>query len=133
WGCSTSPNTVVRTPPCSFFDRERSVVILRACTICKMATTTMLLGNSSVSLSSAARTPIRACRRPPCLAMQILLGSAALLGYADASTASDSLQPSTTIVSADFGKTPTGSRVQIYTLRNRHGMEVWILTYGGVV
>jgi aldose 1-epimerase len=37
------------------------------------------------------------------------------------------------ITKADFGKTKDGQNVDIYTLRNSHGMEVRILTYGGIV
>jgi len=32
-----------------------------------------------------------------------------------------------------FGKMPDGASVEIYTLRNSHGMEVRIMTYGGTV
>jgi aldose 1-epimerase len=38
-----------------------------------------------------------------------------------------------TITSAPFGKTPAGTPVEIYTLRNAHGMEAKIMTYGGIV
>jgi aldose 1-epimerase len=48
-----------------------------------------------------------------------------------AQVAADSPQDS--IVAAPFGKTRSGTAVQIYTLRNRHGMEARIATYGGVV
>lgn len=37
------------------------------------------------------------------------------------------------ITSASFGKTADGQNVQIYTLRNRHGMEARITNYGGIV
>ena len=40
-------------------------------------------------------------------------------------------QPSITATS--FGKTADGQNVQIYTLRNRHGMEARITNYGGIV
>lgn len=40
-------------------------------------------------------------------------------------------QPS--ITSAPFGKTADGQSVEIYTLRNRHGMEARITNYGGIV
>jgi aldose 1-epimerase len=32
-----------------------------------------------------------------------------------------------------FGTTPDGQAVEIYTLRNHHGMEAKIITYGGIV
>jgi len=38
-----------------------------------------------------------------------------------------------TITEAPFGKTPDGTPVTIYTLRNQNGMEARILNYGGIV
>jgi aldose 1-epimerase len=38
-----------------------------------------------------------------------------------------------TITKSDFGKTPDGTSVEIYTLRNAKGAEARILTYGGIV
>ncbi len=38
-----------------------------------------------------------------------------------------------TITKADFGKTPDGTPVELYTLRNANGMEATIMTYGGIV
>ena len=40
---------------------------------------------------------------------------------------------SSTITKADFGKTPDGTPVEIYTLRNSKGAEARIMTYGGIV
>jgi aldose 1-epimerase len=37
------------------------------------------------------------------------------------------------VTKADFGQTPEGKPVEIYTLRNRKGMTASILTYGGIV
>ena len=37
------------------------------------------------------------------------------------------------ITHAPFGKTTTGTPVELYTLRNQHGMEARIATYGGTV
>jgi Aldose 1-epimerase len=37
------------------------------------------------------------------------------------------------ITAAPFGKLKDGRAVELYTLRNRHGMEARIMTYGGVV
>ena len=37
------------------------------------------------------------------------------------------------IASAPFGQTTAGTSVDLYTLRNRHGMEARIATYGGTV
>ena len=41
--------------------------------------------------------------------------------------------PKGTITKADFGTTTSGQAVEIYTLRNPHGAEARILTYGGIV
>ncbi len=38
-----------------------------------------------------------------------------------------------TITSEPFGHTPAGAAVQLYTLRNRHGMQARIMTYGGII
>ena len=38
-----------------------------------------------------------------------------------------------TISQAPFGKTADGTPVEIYTLRNSHGMEARIMTYGGIL
>jgi aldose 1-epimerase len=37
------------------------------------------------------------------------------------------------ISKSPFGKTPDGTPVEIYTLRNRNGLEARIMTYGGIV
>jgi aldose 1-epimerase len=41
--------------------------------------------------------------------------------------------PNASITSAAFGKTPDGATVDLFTLRNTHGMEARIATYGGIV
>ena len=41
--------------------------------------------------------------------------------------------PKGSITKADFGKTPDGQAVEIYTLRNSRGAEARIMTYGGIV
>src|SRR5580658_10343385 len=38
-----------------------------------------------------------------------------------------------TITKADFGTTPDGQAVDLYTLRNSRGAEADIMTYGGIV
>jgi len=38
-----------------------------------------------------------------------------------------------TITKSDFGKTPEGQPVELYTLKNTAGAEVKIMTYGGIV
>jgi aldose 1-epimerase len=42
-------------------------------------------------------------------------------------------QPIGTITKADFGQTPDGKAVELYTLRNTKGMQATIMTYGGIV
>ncbi len=44
-----------------------------------------------------------------------------------------STNPKSTITKADFGKTPDGQAVDIYTLHNSKGAEARIMTYGGIV
>ncbi len=41
--------------------------------------------------------------------------------------------PNGSISKAPFGALPDGTPVEIYTLRNSHGMEATIMTYGGIV
>ena len=41
--------------------------------------------------------------------------------------------PQGTITESAFGKLPNGTPIELYTLRNRHGMEATIMTYGGIV
>lgn len=58
------------------------------------------------------------------------LGAACLVGCTSMSIPINTLG---TISSAPFGKTPDGTPVEIYTLRNNKGMEARIMTYGGIV
>ena len=55
--------------------------------------------------------------------------AASLVGCATMSTSNSS----STITKADFGKTPEGQAVEIYTLHNSQGAEARIMTYGGIV
>ena len=59
------------------------------------------------------------------------LGAACLIGC----TSMSPIPTNTvgTITQAPFGKTPDGTPVEIYTLRNSQGMEARIMTYGGIV
>ena len=57
------------------------------------------------------------------------LGTACLVGCAAMSTS----HSGSTIAKADFGKTPDGTPVEIYTLHNSKGAEAHIMTYGGIV
>src|SRR6185369_664951 len=43
------------------------------------------------------------------------------------------IAPAQTITKASFGKTTDGQSVDIYTLKNRRGMEARITNYGGIV
>jgi aldose 1-epimerase len=43
------------------------------------------------------------------------------------------MNAATKLTRADFGETPDGTPVAIYTLTNKHGMEAGITTYGGRV
>jgi aldose 1-epimerase len=58
------------------------------------------------------------------------LGAAFLAGCASMPIPANTLG---TISQAPFGKTPDGTPVDIYTLRNSKGMEARIMTYGGIV
>ena len=55
------------------------------------------------------------------------LATACLAGCATMSKSNSS------ITKADFGTTPDGMRVELYTLRNSNGMTATIMTYGGIV
>ena len=62
-------------------------------------------------------------------AMAAGLLAAFLAGCTSMSTSNSS----STITKAAFGKTPDGTPVEIYTLRNGKEMEARIMTYGGIV
>jgi aldose 1-epimerase len=59
----------------------------------------------------------------------------ASLGVAACLTGCKSMNNSSkgSISKADFGKTPQGQTIEIYTLRNAHGAEAQIITFGGIV
>lgn len=50
-----------------------------------------------------------------------------------ADTETETNPESSAIMKSDFGQTPAGESVDLYTLRNDQGMEVQIMNYGGVV
>jgi aldose 1-epimerase len=54
-------------------------------------------------------------------------GTALLAGCAGPGT------PQSPIPNEPFGTTPDGQAVELYTLRNRHGVEARIMTYGGIL
>ena len=57
------------------------------------------------------------------------LVAATLVGCSSMSTHNSN----SSITKADFGKTPDGQAVEIYTLHNSKGAEARIMTYGGIV
>lgn len=67
----------------------------------------------------------------------IFLSAALLPSSAIESRGTDKVNPSsiksTEIQTADFGKTEDGSAVQIFTLRNSHGMTAKVTTFGATV
>jgi aldose 1-epimerase len=58
-------------------------------------------------------------------------GLLAIAMIPDISLSAPTVKPA--ITAAPFGALPDGRAVEIYTLRNRRGMEARIMTYGGVV
>ena len=56
-----------------------------------------------------------------------------LVGCSSAPQTKDNNTSPAMINQAPFGKTTDGTPVEIYTLRNIHGMEARIMTYGGIV
>jgi aldose 1-epimerase len=80
--------------------------------------------------TTAARTGIRRRGARIGVAVMLAIATAGLLGVtASASTAGH--RP--TITKAPFGSLDDGTPVDIYTLTNSRGMEVTILTYGGIL
>jgi aldose 1-epimerase len=63
------------------------------------------------------------------LNLRTVSSALAFLAFASASMASNS----NAISRAPFGKTSDGTAVEVYTLRNAHGMEARIITYGGII
>ena len=59
--------------------------------------------------------------------------TAGLLAVSLVGCATMSSNPKSTITKADFGKTPEGQPVEIYTLQNAKGATARIITYGGIV
>src|SRR2546423_1454707 len=67
-------------------------------------------------------------RTTPLCAILALLFTYGISGtsFADPSTRPD-------MIGAPFGQTESGAAVELYTLRNRDGMQVRITNYGGIV
>lgn len=45
----------------------------------------------------------------------------------------DEIHPAVTIEKANYGKTSDGESVDLYTLKNSNGMEIDVITYGGII
>ena len=63
----------------------------------------------------------------------ITITAAAMVAACFTGCALMSHTPQGTITETSFGKLPDGTSVELYTLRNSHGMEATIMTYGGIV
>ncbi|MCI9845392.1 aldose epimerase family protein [Flavobacterium pectinovorum] len=48
-------------------------------------------------------------------------------------TTTQNAKDSVTIVKSDYGTTPKGEKVESYKLKNQNGMEVDIITFGGII
>jgi aldose 1-epimerase len=59
--------------------------------------------------------------------------AAGLLAVAVAGCATTGSQNVPSISKSDFGKTPDGQSVELYTLKNSKGAEACIMTYGGIM
>jgi aldose 1-epimerase len=66
------------------------------------------------------------------LCLALLVAAAAALA-APSATASTATNGDLSITKEPFGTTPDGIDVDRYTLTNAHGMQVKIITYGGIV
>ena len=73
-------------------------------------------------------------RRKPVLAILLLVVVAVLaVALAGTSAAVGSKTAAATITKSSFGTLPSGQAVDLYTLSNGKGMEVKIITYGGII
>src|SRR5882762_3410770 len=63
----------------------------------------------------------------------ITVTAVAIVAAAFTGCALMSNSPKGSITESAFGKLPDGTPVELYTLRNSHGMEATIMTYGGIV
>jgi aldose 1-epimerase len=63
----------------------------------------------------------------------ITLTAAAIVAASFTGCALMSHSPKGSITEKNFGTLPDGTPVELYTLRNSHGMEATIMTYGGIV
>jgi aldose 1-epimerase len=63
----------------------------------------------------------------------LTLTAAALVAMSFTGCTSMTNTPKGSITESSFGQLPAGTPVELYTLRNSHGMESTIMTYGGIV
>jgi aldose 1-epimerase len=63
----------------------------------------------------------------------VLTVSFVLYLCASASAAPEATPMGVGVTKAEFGKTPDGKQVDLYTLTNAHGMKAKIITYGGII
>lgn len=73
---------------------------------------------------------MRAVRYSLLVLVAALLGEAAVVTRGDQATAA---RKGSGVTSAQFGKTPDGTPVTVYTLTNANGMRVRAMTYGGII
>ena len=52
---------------------------------------------------------------------------------ADYQTGGTAMPKATSVTRAPFGTTPTGDSVELFTLTNRNGLELRVMTYGGII
>ncbi len=57
----------------------------------------------------------------------------ALIPFCPGSGVSSSAQGALMVKKEAFGTTPDGKAVELYTLTNTHGIEVRVMTYGGII
>ncbi len=62
----------------------------------------------------------------------LVLVAGALVCGVDVTGAAD-IQHMKRIEKSDFGKTPDGAAIHLYTLQNRHGMKAKVITYGAIL
>ncbi len=67
----------------------------------------------------------------PSRTIAVMVPALVLLGAAGCKPTTMNMTP--TITSAPFGTTPDGKAVQIFTMKNSHGVEIHAMTYGAII